>query len=188
MIDKVTTRAGIAAALVVTGILAGWLGRGFISAPPDVPGVMVFDDWRLVCPGRSQTNISCDLTQDVANRISGAPQLRFAFTHKEDAPLVVITAPFNVLLQAGMGLTVDAGAMKVFPFRVCLASGCIAQLMPDEQLTRSILHAQRLRVTVAGLDGKSVPIELSPKGFDHAVRAMQDWEDKRHSWLRRIFL
>ena len=173
---------------VVIAFVAGWVGHSLVVPRPDVASVTVFDDWRLLCPKRSQAGQPCELSQDVVNAWTHVTLLRFSISANKAEPKINILVPYNVLLPAGIGLKLGDAPTKPYPYRTCNALGCLATISPDAELYDAVLNARQIQVFFSGLDGKSTGHPLSLANYVAAVSAMREAEAKRHSWMRRVLL
>jgi invasion protein IalB len=180
-------RGGIAAVLLIVGLLVGWFGHKAISTPPDIPTVSVYQDWRLACPQSGDVDATCELQQDVLDAKSHTELARLSIFRLKGASTLVVTVPYNVLLDPGIGIGLGNDKPRVYPFETCNGVGCVVRITFDDDLASAIAAAPQARILFAGLDGKPVGLPFSLKGFKEANNAFASTEAKRRSWWRRLW-
>jgi invasion protein IalB len=188
--DSQNTTFGIAigVAALILGLLAGWFGHQAFSARPDVPTIAVFQDWRLACPKLSDATASCELQEDVLDARSRSELARLSFfTTKDGKQQLIITVPFNVLLQPGLGIQLGSDKPSVYVYETCSSAGCLVRVPVDDAFLDKLRDAKTARILVAGLDGKAVGLPFSLNGFPATLAAYRDNEGKRHSAWQRFW-
>ena len=186
-LNSTPVRSAIAAALLVVGLIAGWFGHRAMSSPPDIPTVMVFQDWRVACPTSTDKDATCEIQQDVLDSKSHAELARLSIFKVNNATTLIVTVPFNVLLDPGIGIGLGNDKPRVYPFETCNGVGCVVRINFDDSLEKAIAAAPQARILFAGLDGKPVGLAFSLKGYADALGAFNNAEAKRHSWWRRLW-
>jgi len=180
--------AGIFLAVFLVGGLGGWITRGFLAGPADVPTMNVFDDWRLFCPARKEAAASCEVSQDVVDQKSGMRIARFVLLKDKDKSAVVaLTVPLQVLLEPGIGLKIGDDQVRVFQFKTCTEDGCLSVIPMDDKMQTALGKSDKLGVVVAQPNGKAVELPFSMKGYGVAFAAFLSNEAKRNSWWRRLW-
>lgn len=185
--NSTAARSAIAALLLVVGVIAGWFGHRALSSPPDIPTVLVFQDWRVACPTSTDKDASCEIQQDVLDDKSHAELARLSIFRLKDVNTMVVTVPYNVLLDPGIGLGLGNATPRLYPFETCNGVGCVVRIAFDDALAKAVGAAPQARILFAGLDGKPVGLPFSLKGYTDALRAFNNTEAKRHSWWRRLW-
>jgi len=186
-LNSTPVRAGIAAALLVLGLIVGWFGHKAASSPPDIPTVAVYDDWRLACPQSSAKEATCEIQQDVLDAKSHSELARMAIFKLKDVNTLIVTVPYNVLLEPGIGIGLGNDKPRIYPFETCNGIGCVVRIAFDDDLAKAIGAAPQARILFAGLDGKPVGLPFSLKGYKDALAAFNSAEGKRRSWWRRLW-
>ena len=186
-LNSTPVRSAIGAALLVVGLIAGWFGHRALSSPPDIPTVLVYQDWRVACPTSTDKDASCEVQQDVLDEKSHSELARLSIFRLKGANTMVVTVPFNVLLDPGIGLGLGNDKPRVYPFEICNSVGCVVRFPFDEVLAKAIATAPQARILFAGLDGKPVGLPFSLKGYADALGVFNSNEAKRHSWWRRLW-
>lgn len=183
--------AAIWAGLFILGALLGWIGRGVIAGPADVPTVQVYQDWRLICPARKEKDTHCSLTQEVVDSNSGQAIASISFAKqidkdKKESKILVVSVPLGVAIEPGIGLKFGNDT-KTFAYKTCVQTGCVAVLPSDEAIEKTLTETSDANITVARLDGKTVALPFSTKGLADARKAYKSFEAKRSSWWWRLW-
>lgn len=163
--------AAVAVLSILVGGLLGWFGRDFAPKPSNVMTTTFFDDWRVICPPLRQADSSCQLRQDLLNAKSRAEVAHLVMANGAGAPVLTATLPYDVLIQPGLGLSLDGGKVQVFPFQTCDGTGCVARIPIDEALRKALRAAKQGRLLFAGLDKKVIALAFSLHGFSEAEAA-----------------
>jgi len=190
-IPPIAVQAGIGAGVFVVAALLGWIGRGLLAGPPDVMTITAYDDWRLMCPSSKEKDASCRMTQDIVDTKSGQTVASLLVAKeiekdKSESTVMAISVPLNVLLEPGVGLKFG-NEVKTYQYKTCTEGGCIAVVPYDDALQNSIEGASDAAISVARLDGKTVELPFSTKGFDAARKAFIHFDAKRSSWWWRLW-
>jgi invasion protein IalB len=186
-VNSTPVRSGLAAALLIVGLVVGWFGHKALAAPPDVPTVSVYQDWRVACPEMSKQDGTCEIQQDVLDSKTRSQLARLAIFKLNGANTLIVTVPFNVLLDPGIGLGLGNDKPRLYQFETCNGVGCLVRIPLDDNLAKAIGAAPQARILLAGLDGKPVGLPFSLKGYQDAMDAYSNAEAKRHSWWRRLW-
>ncbi|MEJ1968165.1 MAG: invasion associated locus B family protein [Rhizomicrobium sp.] len=191
-VNSTAARSIIAAVLLLVGLVVGWFGHKALTSPPDLATVAIYQDWRLACPQLSDKDSSCEIQQDVLDSKSHTELARLSvFRAKDASNTLLVTVPFNVLLDPGIGLGIGTDKPKVYPFETCNGVGCVVRIAFTDDLVKSLKTAADgnvpARILFAGLDGKPVGLPFSLKGYSDVIAAYNDNEAKRRSWWRRLW-
>jgi len=180
--------AGIFLVMLVIGGVGGWISRGLLAGPADVPTMTIYQEWRLFCPDSKAKNVSCEMSQDVIDQKSGSRIARLIFVKEKDKNMVVaVTVPLQVLLEPGLGLKLGDDQVRVFQYKTCTQEGCFSVIPVNNELEAAFAKAQQAGVAVVQPDGKAVELPFSMKGYPEAHEAFLSNEAKRKSWWRRLW-
>ena len=185
--NSLTMRSILAAIVLLAGLALGWFGHQWRSAPPDKPTITIYSDWRLACPSSEQKDASCEMQQDVLDSKTRSELARLSIFQLNGENTLLITVPYNVLLEPGLGLGFGNDKPLVYPYETCNGVGCVVRTKLSDSLRASLGKADSARVLFAGLDGKAVGLPFSKKGFNEASSAYDSAEARRHSWWRRLW-
>lgn len=180
--------------LLIVGLVAGWVGHAVVAAPPDVPTVALYDDWRVGCPKLSEKAGSCSVVQDIIDTKAGREIAHLSFIEtKADSKTgakagrqLTITVPYDVLLPSGVGLVLGKDKVRVYPYKTCDANGCIAQVEAADALVKAMRPQRDAKLLLAQLDNRVAALPFSLKGFARAEDAYASDRAKRTGWLARI--
>lgn len=183
--------------LFLGGGIVGWVGHGLIGAsdrlptismnPDRVATVSIYDDWRLTCPKANDPGGTCALAQDVVDEKSHSEIAHLEIGRAPDGMKMIVTMPYDVLLQPGLGLSIDSGAPILRPYETCNTVGCIAAIPIDDKLMSSLRQAKQARILFAALNNKPIGMPFSLKGFDRGETAFNNAEHASHSWWWNIW-
>jgi invasion protein IalB len=190
-LNSTAARSVIAALLLIVGLAAGWFGHKALMSPPDLATISVYDDWRLACPQLTQKDGSCEIQQDVLDAKSHSELARLSIFNMKTDKTLLITVPFNVLLEPGVGIRVGTNKPKFYPFETCNGVGCIVRVAFKDDIVKTFDGAstgnQQMQLVIAGLDGKFVGLPFSLKGYPGSMAAFDTYDAKRRSWWRRLW-
>ena len=180
--------AGRVLVVLVIGGVVGWIGRGLLAGPADIPTMSVYQDWRLFCPATKTKDVSCEMSQDVIDQKSGTRVARLILVREKNKNMVLaVTVPLQVLLEPGMGLKLGDDQVRVFQYKTCTEDGCVSIIPVNDQIEAGFAKAQQAAIAVAQPDGKAVELPFSMKGYTEAYKAFLSNEAKRKSWWRRLW-
>ena len=190
-LPPIAVNLAIGTGVFIVGALLGWIGRGVLAGPADVPTMMVYDDWRLICPARAEKDVNCRISQEITDPKSGQALaslvlLKEVDKDKKETTVLAVSVPLNVLLEPGVGLKLG-NDLKTYQYKTCLEGGCITTIPYDEALEKMVAGSSDAAITVARLDGKSVQLPFSTKGFAEARKAYKNFDAKRSSWWWRLW-
>ncbi|HEX4301893.1 MAG TPA: invasion associated locus B family protein [Rhizomicrobium sp.] len=174
------------------GLIIGWFGHKAVSTPPDVATVSVYQDWRIACPASTDKETSCEIRQDVLEAKSHSELASLSIFRIKGAATMVVTVPYNVLLDPGIGLQFGTDKPRVYPFEVCNEVGCLVRVPFDDSLAKAMSAAAAAatpgaRILLVGMDGKPAALPFSLKGYKDVYHVFDSTEAKRHSWWRRLW-
>jgi invasion protein IalB len=182
-----TMRTIIWGVLLIAGFAVGWFGHKALNGTPDIPTIAIYQDWRLACPPSGQKEASCEMQQDVLDAKTHSELARLSIFQMNGDSMLLITVPYNVLLEPGLGLGFGKDKPLVYQYETCNGVGCIVRIKLDDSLRASLANTTEARVLFAGLDGKPVGLPFSIKGYGDASAAFGSAEARRHSWWRRLW-
>jgi invasion protein IalB len=182
-------RIAIGAALLVLGLIIGWFGHKTVSAPPDIPIASQYDDWRLTCPKGSEKDLSCEMQLDVPDAKGQTELARLQIYKPKNGTTneMLVTVPFNVLLDPGIGIVFGSEKPRLYPYEYCGGLGCVVRVKYDADVEKAMVAAGDAKILLAGLDGKAAALPFSLKGFVAAHKAFVSDAAKRHSWWWRFW-
>jgi len=164
--------------LFAGGLLLGWLASHIFSTARDVPTIAIYDDWRLACPSAAQKKLSCVLDQNVIDNKTRARVANLRLVQGDKGSVLVVTAPYNVLLRPGLGLAFGDAKPRIYPFITCNGEGCVVQIPVDDALRASLRQEPQARLLFANMNKQTVQVSFSLRGFKRADDVARRFESK----------
>ena len=158
--------AGRRPALAALSVAAAVLAAGPAAAQGTVRNT--YDDWQVRCetPAGAKAE-QCALVQYVA--AEDRPNLTLVVIVLKTADnrgyLLRVVAPLGVLLPSGLGLKIDQTDIGRASFVRCLTTGCVAEVVMDDGLIRSLKSGAQATFIVFQTPEEGVGIPVSMKGF-----------------------
>ncbi len=126
-------------------------------------------DWQLSCdtpPGASFEQ--CALIQNVTaeNQSNIGLSVIVLKTADKQASLLRILAPLGILLPNGLGLNIDGKDMGRVAFVRCLPSGCVAEVIMDDNLIKTLSDGQNAIFIIFKTPEEGIGIPVSLNGFN----------------------
>jgi invasion protein IalB len=185
--SDMTERVVVGGVALLVGLGLGWVGHGLSGYSTTTETITNFQDWRTACPAATVKDQGCEIVQDMLDSKTRNEIARIAYVKDNGKPMIAVTLPLGVSLQAGMGISFGTDKAQTAGYRVCNGTGCVAELPVDAKLQASLDAGKDGKLIFAGLDNKPIPIPLSLRGFGDAQRAYRSNEAKRTSWIWRMW-
>jgi invasion protein IalB len=129
-------------------------------------------DWRLTCPPRTTKKAFCLVQSVVVQKGTNNNVAEITIAPKDnahpDADQMTIVVPLGVFMPPGLRLAIGT-LDKTIAFKTCLQVGCIAALPMDSTLASALANNTGGSITVATIDGKTVPLDFSLRGYTDAL-------------------
>ncbi len=128
----------------------------------------VHQDWQIRCdtpPGAQ--NEQCALIQSVTaeDRANVGLTVIVLKTADQKSRLMRVVAPLGVLLPSGLGLKIDQTDVGRAGFVRCLPSGCIAEVIMDDNLIKQLRNGQTATFIIFQTPEEGIGFPMSLKGF-----------------------
>lgn len=125
-------------------------------------------DWQMRCdtpPGARAEQ--CALVQSVAaeDRPNVALTVIVLRTADGRARLLRVLAPLGVLLPSGLGLRIDQADVGRAGFVRCLPSGCVAEVVLEDQLVAQLSAGQTATFIIFQTPEEGIGVPVSLNGF-----------------------
>ncbi|HZP75350.1 MAG TPA: invasion associated locus B family protein [Pseudolabrys sp.] len=128
----------------------------------------VHQDWQIRCdtPPGAQSE-QCALIQSVVaeDRANVGLTVIVLKTADQKSRLMRVVAPLGVLLPSGLGLKIDQTDVGRAGFVRCLPSGCIAEVIMDDNLIKQLRTGQTATFIIFQTPEEGIGFPLSLKGF-----------------------
>lgn len=133
-------------------------------------------DWQLRCdtpPGARAEQ--CALVQNVAaeDRPNVALTVIALRTADGRARLLRVLAPLGVLLPSGLGLRIDDKDIGRAGFVRCLPSGCVAEVVMDDNLVGQLSAGQTATFIIFQTPEEGIGVPVSLNGFRDGFQRLQ---------------
>ena len=134
-----------------------------------------FGDWQMRCetPAGAK-NEQCAIVQNVA--AEDRPNLTLLVivlkTADGKSRLLRVVAPLGILLPSGLGLKIDQADIGRAGFVRCLATGCVAEVVMDDNLLTQLRGGQAATFIVFQTPEEGIGIPVSLNGFAAGLDAL----------------
>lgn len=128
----------------------------------------VFKDWTAQCESALKgTAETCYIFQNLRLKKDEQQLLHLAvgYLAKSGQAAAFLTLPLGVSLPGGVSLSVDNGPPKRFRFERCEQNGCLAPLVLDDELIRSLKAGRQARVAFFDGARREISVPVSLLGF-----------------------
>src|SRR3974390_33735 len=128
----------------------------------------VHKDWQIRCdtPPGAKTE-QCALIQSVTaeDRANIGLTVILLKTADQKSRLMRVVAPMGVLLPSGLGLKIDQADVGRAGFVRCLPSGCVAEVVMDENLIKQMRTGTTATFIIFQTPEEGIGFPMSLKGF-----------------------
>jgi invasion protein IalB len=160
---RLAAALAVGAAALLAGPHAAW-AQGKIKA--------TFNDWNLVCdtpPGARAEQ--CAMVQSVIAEDQQNVGLTVIVLKTADGKnrIIRVLAPLGVLLPSGLGLKIDEADVGRAGFVRCLANGCIAEVIMQDDLIAKLKAGTMATFIVFKTPEQGVGIPVTLKGFTEGL-------------------
>jgi invasion protein IalB len=134
-----------------------------------------FESWTVRCRPASETEPrTCRMHQQLVAQEDGKPVLRMVVGRfgPENILGAVIVVPIGVRLPPGLGIQIDEGPIRTFPFEICDSSSCQARAVLEADLLKDLKAGLVGTVKFQNAAGQVLGIPVSLKGFSAALKAL----------------
>ena len=134
-----------------------------------------FGDWQMRCetPAGAAAE-QCALVQNVVaeDRPSVTLVIIVLKTADGKSRLLRVVAPLGILLPSGLGLKIDQTDIGRAGFVRCLATGCVAEVVMDDNLLAQLRGGQAATFIVFQTPEEGIGIPVSLNGFAAGLDAL----------------
>lgn len=145
------------------------------AAAAQGPVKSVFGDWQMRCdtPAGAKSE-QCAIVQSVQAEDKPNVSLVVIVLKTADgrSRLLRVIAPLGVLLPSGLGLKIDTTDVGRAGFVRCLPSGCIAEVVMDDELLGKLRGGQAATFIVFQTPEEGIGIPVSLEGFGKAFESL----------------
>lgn len=136
-----------------------------------------YQDWDMLCDQTGDEIGNCRMIQAIfdaaGNRVSQA-EVR-ALASGENVALLVIGAPLETYLPAGVGIAVDDGQEQTMAFEFCAPAGCFATVRLPQEALDLFINGGVASITLVPYANRRqvVSAEFSLSGFTAAFEQLE---------------
>ncbi|GEN29644.1 hypothetical protein HVA01_32900 [Halovibrio variabilis] len=129
-----------------------------------------FQDWEVRCQRNAEGPAPCAMSQLVTQPGSDQPLMQVILNHPPqiDDPVMSFFVPLGVRLAAGLQLSVDNGELIQFPYQVCQAQGCRADVPIEPSMLQQLRSGTTATLSMIGPRGDRMDLDISLIGFTDA--------------------
>jgi invasion protein IalB len=134
-----------------------------------------FGDWQMRCETPAGASAEqCALVQNVVaeDRPSVTLVIIVLKTADGKSRLLRVVAPLGILLPSGLGLKIDQTDIGRAGFVRCLATGCVAEVVMDDNLLTQMRGGQAATFIVFQTPEEGIGIPVSLNGFAAGLDAL----------------
>jgi invasion protein IalB len=132
-------------------------------------------DWQYVCkpPPPGAKHEICGLVQSVTAEDHNNVGLNVQFMKYADGRRILrVFAPTGVLLQKGLGVTIDDKNLGSVPFSRCAPYACFAQIEVDDKLLELLKNGKTAVFVIFQTEEAGIGIPISLAGFAKALSSL----------------
>jgi invasion protein IalB len=134
-----------------------------------------YGEWQMRCETPAGAKVEqCALVQSV--QAEDKPNVTLVVivlkTADGKSRLLRVIAPLGVLLPSGLGLKIDSTDVGRAGFVRCMPSGCIAEVVMDDDLLRKLSTGQQATFIVFQTPEEGIGIPVSLNGFGKAYESL----------------
>jgi len=137
--------------------------------------VIAFEDWRVVCPPRSD-EVNCELSSNV---VPG--QVSLVLDDPTLGSRLRVFVPHGVFLDSGLGFSIGDQPLQVYQFETCVQNGCFALVTIDTATLELLRNNMNGEVVVVPAAGSPVTVPYSLSGFSDGYDALVQERARRNS-------
>lgn len=135
-------------------------------------------DWQLRCLRTPDGNDPCELYQLLRDDNQGpVAEISVIPFEGQAAAIMNFVAPLETDLEMGLGLKIDTGENRRYPFLVCAPIGCVARIGMSEAELGALKRGNQATVTLLPFGGdpekNAVHLPVSLKGFTAGFDALK---------------
>lgn len=150
------------------------------TADPAAPEVMevvraTFGDWEVRCAPAGNECFMYQLAKDAGqNPVAEVSILKLPAQAEATAGVTIVT-PLGTLLPPGIGLQINSGDRRAYPFGWCSPVGCFARFGLDDPSLAALKRGKGAKLSVASVGAPDRPIvlDVSLKGFTAAYDSLE---------------
>jgi len=136
----------------------------------------VIGDWRIQCVSKPAR--SCQISQRQVNPNTKQLAFMIEFTRvasPKPSNTLSIMLPLGVRLGPPLLLSADQRSVATVPLLTCFSGGCVHITPIQEDVLNALRKVKGLGTEMMAINGRSVPITISMRGFNDAMGRANDF-------------
>ena len=133
-------------------------------------------DWQSFCELRKEKTI-CKISQTLQREKDGQVNfaMRITLSKLDDKTFMEVALPLGLDLQAGIVLRVDENEEINLPFATCVAQGCAAVIVAEQEFLSKLRKGTVMKVAFrAFAQTQTSLLNVSLSGFTSAMKVFSD--------------
>ncbi len=134
-----------------------------------------FKNWTVICEKLPKSGKEiCNVFQNVTNdKNKVVLQVAVGYVPGQNKPQILLTLPLGVLLEPGIEFKGGNAKPIRLPFKVCIANGCVAMTMLDDETIKNMKAGTKGSVKFAATKEQVIEVPISLSGFTAAFNSLK---------------
>lgn len=177
LLRRVSLAAMVSAGLFLTPAVAQEATKSDAkkAAPTQVTTTTTtFDNWTVVCSRTAdQKSASCGASYKVVNNQNQSVLLVWLFgRNAKGEKLTEFRTLTDVLIEPGVGITLEEGDPLKANYVSCSTNGCQASLALDDDMIERLRNTKSATISMTRLDSKQIQFKMDVAGMGQALKAL----------------
>ncbi|WP_152986544.1 invasion associated locus B family protein [Pseudovibrio sp. POLY-S9] len=132
-------------------------------------------DWQILCEAVTETagnGQNCRMSQTLMDG-EQKRSLLVARVFAGKQPSLLVQAPLQVFLKAGVVVQVDKGKSYAFAYEFCNLDGCYAGIPLPKSLLNSFKRGKTAIFSIRDIQGNQASFDISLKGFTKTFKELR---------------
>ena len=133
-------------------------------------------DWQSLCELREEKTI-CQISQTLQREQDGQVSfaMRITLKKQDNKIFMEVALPLGLDLPGGIALQVDEGNEIKLPFATCVAQGCAAVFLTEEEFLNTMREGKIMKVASRPFaQTQTAVLNVSLSGFTSALKVLSD--------------
>ena len=162
--------------MFIAGATTAIVGQRLLAGDgADELRIITFQDWRVVCPPKSD-QANCELSSNV---VPG--QVSLVVDNPTLGSRLRVIVPHGIFLEPGLGFSVGDQPLQIYQFETCVQNGCFALVTIDTDTLELLRSNTNGQVVVVPAAGTPVTVPYSLNGFSDGFNALIEERARRNS-------
>lgn len=149
----------------------------------DISDVFAKNVWEIECTENAEQGKMCWMKQELylnqekdgeTKAVGKLLTVTISSTGSNEKPVMLMSLPLGVNLQAGVTMQVDQDAAMQAPYEQCIKKGCIVRSALTEEILEKLKKGSNLRVSVLAIGSKkTLDMKIDLTGFSNALKKIE---------------